>query len=351
MTKISNRILIVRLGAIGDVIRTLPALRALRLNLPETYIAWAVEDRAASILKSHPDLNDVLVVPRKKWQHNPCSLETLKEVRLFIKNLRGEKFDTVLDFHGLFKSGLITFFSKAKNRVGFSRKFCKELNFLFTNNHVSLPSRKINRVEKNLLLIKSLGFEVTNHDPIIPISDEDRKFADAFIPPHKQPSRHCIILMHPGSSLSTPYKRWNFQRFARLADTLIQKHQAKILFTAGKDEWPLIKSITDQMEKSDYILCPTKTLTQLAEIIRRCDLYIGNDTAPMHLAAFLKTPVIALFGPTDPIENSPYGKGKVIMIRKDVSCNPCRKRNCQKGFCMDAIEVKEVVASAERILL
>lgn len=350
MAKIGKRILIVRLGAIGDVIRTLPALKALRLNLPEAYIAWVVEDRAASILKNHPDLNNVLIVPRNKWQHNPLSLKTLKEVRLFIKNLRREKFDTVLDFHGLFKSGLINFISGVKNRVGFSRKFCKEGNFLFTNNHVSLPVKKMNRVERNLFLVKSLGLETTDHDPIIPISDEDRKFADTFIPAQETSSLRRLIIMHPGSSLSTPYKRWNHHRFAQLADTLIQKYQAKIFFTAGKDEWPLIKSITDHMTESRYVLCRTETLTQLAELIRRSDLYIGNDTAPMHLAAFLKTPVIALFGPTDPIENFPCGKGKIIMIRKDVSCNPCRKRECQKGLCMDAIEVKDVVESVERIL-
>ncbi|MCD6353882.1 MAG: glycosyltransferase family 9 protein, partial [Proteobacteria bacterium] len=232
----------------------------------------------------------------------------------------------------------------------FSRKFCKEGNFLFTNNHVSLPVKKMNRVEKNLFLIKSLELEVANHDPIIPISDKDREFADTFIPAQETSSLRRLIIMHPGSSLSTPYKRWNHHRFSQLADTLIQKYQAKIFFTAGKDEWPLIKSITDQMTESDYVLCRTETLTQLAEIIRRCDLYIGNDTAPMHLAAFLGTPVIAIFGPTDPVENAPYGKGEVIMIRKDVSCNPCRKRECQKGLCMDAIEVKDVVESVERIL-
>lgn len=347
----NSRILIVRLGAIGDVIRTLPALRALRANLPEAYIAWVVEDRAAPILKDHPDLNKVFVVPRKEWGKNPLSFKTLREIGGVIQNLRRETFDLVLDFHGLFKSGLITFLSGVKERVGFSRKFSKEGNFLFTNRHVSLPERKINRVERNLSLIKYLGLEIKENLPIIPISDQDREFVANTIFPESTSFNRPWIIIHPGSSPSTPYKRWGYRRFAQLADNLIQKFGGKILFTAGKDERELVKSIIAEMTEFQYILCQTKTLTQLAETIRRCDLYIGNDTAPMHLAAFVGTPVIALFGPTDPIENAPYVKGESIVIRKDVFCNPCRNRECQNLLCMDAINVEDVLGAVDQILL
>ena len=146
------RILIVRLGAIGDVIRTLPALRALRHNLPDASIAWVVEDRAASLLINHPDLNKVFVLPRKEWQKNPLSVKTIKEIIRLTKKLRKENFDLVLDFHGLFKSGLITFLTGVEHRVGYARKFSKEGNYLFTNDRVALPDYKINRVEKNLII-------------------------------------------------------------------------------------------------------------------------------------------------------------------------------------------------------
>ena len=349
--KLANKkILIVRLGAIGDVIRTLPALRALRVNLPEAYIAWVVEDRAASILKEHPDLDMVFEIPRKKWGHKFWKLNIMVEVGKFIRNLRRENFDVVLDFHGLFKSGLITFLSGARCRVGFSRKFCREGNFLFTNQHVSLPDKKINRVEKNLFLLKALGLEVEEHYPIIPISVQDREVVDKIT--LYEPSFFCgpRIVIHPGSSPKTPYKRWDYRRFAELADILIRRYGGKIFFTAGKDEWGLVNRIAQEMKESQYVSCQTETLTQLAEIIRRCDLYIGNDTAPMHLAAFVGTPIIALFGPTDPIENAPYGGGKAIVIQKDVSCNPCRNRKCRNLLCMDAITGEEVLEAVERIL-
>jgi len=347
----NQKILMVRLGAIGDVIRTLPALRALRHNLPEAYIAWVVEDRAASLLINHPDLNKVFVVPRRKWQQNFLSFQTPKEFVRFIQNLRKENFDLVLDFHGLFKSGLISFLTGVEHRVGYARKFSKEGNYLFTNDRVALPDYKINRVERNLLLVKHLGLKIDEHNPLIPISEKDREIVDSTILAGLTSFSGPKIIMHPGSSPSTPYKRWDVRRFARLADSIIQKYGGKIFFTAGNDERELVNDITAQMNETHYVLCQPETLTQLAETIRRCDLFIGNDTAPMHLAAFVGTPVIALFGPTDPIENAPFGKGEAIVIRKDVACNPCRNRECQNLLCMDAISIKDVLEDVDRVLL
>jgi len=345
------RILLVRLGAIGDVIRTLPALRALRHNLPDASIAWVVEDRAASLLINHPDLNKVFVLPRQEWQKKPLSVKTLKEIIRFIKKLRKENFDLVLDFHGLFKSGLITFLTGVKNRVGYSRKFSKEGNFLFTNHHVSLPEHKINRVERNLLLVKHLGLSIDEYNPLIPISEKDREFVASTIFSGLTSFSGPKIIMHPGSSPNTPYKRWDVRRFAQVADNIIQKYGGKIFFTAGNAERELVNDITAQMTETHCVLCQPETLTQLAEAIRRCDLFIGNDTAPMHLAAFVGTPVIALFGPTDPTENAPFGKGEAVIIRKDVSCNPCRIRECKNLLCMDAIAVEDVLEAVDCILL
>lgn len=345
-----KRILIIRLGAIGDVIRTLPALRALRANLPRAYLAWAVEDRAASLLKNHPDLNALFIAPRQKWQQRPLSASTLHEAIEFIRRIRREQFDCVLDFHGLFKSGLIAWLSGVKRRIGYSRGFCREANYLFTNEHVSLPQYKINRVEKNLLLIKALGLPITNHIPIIPVSAQDQTSVDALVGPANHTPSQLKVIIHPGSSPQTPYKRWDHRRYARIADIIIHEYRGKVFFAPGKDEQELVKQITGHMIESDYVVYQTATLTDLAEVIRRCDLYIGNDTAPMHLAAFVGTPVIALFGPTDPVENAPYEASRSIVIRKEVSCNPCRNRTCDNLTCMDAIHVEDVAKAVDRIL-
>ena len=346
----NERILIVRLGAIGDVIRTLPALRALRVNLPKAFIAWVVEDRAASLLLNHPDLDEVFVLPRKDWQRSPLSLGTLKQVRAFFLKLRARRFGYVLDFQGLFKSGLVSYFSGGQIRIGYGRPFSKEGNRFFSTRHVFLPTENINRVEKNLLLVKSLGLTIEDHAPIIPISAQDEAVADSIVGTGLQEQPRLRVVIHPGSSPQTPYKRWDYRRYAQLADNIIRQFEAKVFFTAGKDELQLLRKIIDLMGESEWVVCDTKTLTELAAVIRKCDVYVGNDTAPMHLAAFVGTPVIALFGPTDPTENSPFGKGPSIVIRKDVLCNPCRNRSCDNLVCMDAINVDEVIKALEHII-
>ena len=350
MNLTDKKILIVRLGAIGDVIRTLPALRSLRANLPKAHLAWVVEDRAASLLINHPDLDNVFVIPRKEWQQKPLSIATVKSVKAFFQNLRKNRFDYVLDFHSLFKSGVVTYFSGGKIRIGYSRPFCKEGSSLFTNQHVSLPPHKINRVERNLLLVKSLGLDIDEHDPIIPLCAEDEALAENIVRSQCKDDSQLKVIIHPGSSPQTPYKRWDYRRYAQLADVLVQRFKAKIFFTAGKDEQSLVQDILKIMVSTDHVVCKTATLTQLAAVLGKCDLYIGSDTAPMHLAAFMGTSVVALFGPTDTTENAPLGKGRSIIVKKDVPCNPCRNRTCGNLLCMDAVTVDDVVAAVEKIL-
>jgi ADP-heptose:LPS heptosyltransferase len=222
---------------------------------------------------------------------------------------------------------------------------------LFINDKVFLPRHKINRVERNLLLVKHLGINIDEHTPIIPISEKDREVVSSKFFAQLSSFAGPKIIMHPGSSPGTPYKRWDPGRFAQVADNIIRKYGGKIFFTAGNNEQTLVNKITSKMNETNHVLCKTETITQLAESIRQCDLFIGNDTAPMHLAAFVGTPVIALFGPTDPIENAPFGKEEAIVLRKNVSCNPCRNRKCTNLVCMDAISAKEVTEAIDRILL
>nr|MBP7322720.1 glycosyltransferase family 9 protein [Deltaproteobacteria bacterium] len=350
MDLVYKKILIIRLGAVGDVIRTLPALQALRSNLPHAYLAWAVEDRAASLLLNHPDLDEVFVIPRQKWQREPLSLSTYRSASDLLRKIRRARFDYALDFHGLLKSGLITLLSGSAHRYGFSRAFCKEGNHLFTNYHQMLPEYKINRVERNLFLVKALGLNIDDHTPTIPISSEDQMVANAIMSTSGRDGSRLKILIHPGSSPQTPYKRWHWRRYAHLADGIIQRYGATVFFTGAQDEFDTVRQITGQMTESQYVICHTSTLTQLSALIKRCSLYIGNDTAPMHLAAFVGIPVIALFGPTDPTENAPYARNRSVVIRKDVSCNPCRNRRCNDLRCMDAISVDDVLEAVEGIL-
>ena len=349
-----KKILIVRLGAIGDVIRTLPALNSLRRKFPENYIAWIVEEKSQSILAGHPQIDELIILKRDKWQKQILDINTffatIKEVLFFLRDLRKKRFDLVFDFHGIIKSGIIGLLSGARERVGFRGKFTREFNFLFNNHRISLPEGRLNRVERNLRLLSYLGVDEDARDAIFPLFPEDRAAIDTFFQRYVNLRGKPLVAIHPGSSTKTGFKRWDSFKYARLADKLIECYRATLILTWSGEEIEIVKDIKSMMKNDPIIACATSTLRELAELIKRCDLYIGGDTAPMHIATFNNIPVLAIFGPTDPVENAPYGKNRHIIIRRDLPCSPCRNRKCPTRECTEVISCDEVFQAAEELL-
>jgi lipopolysaccharide heptosyltransferase I len=349
-----QKILIIRLSAIGDVLRTLPALRLLRKNFPHAHIAWAVEETAQDLLHKHPDLNEVIIVPKHRWlkqlKSGKGATLVLKEVYHFCRQIRSKNFDLTIDFHGLLKSGLISFFSGPPVRFGFSKPFTKECNFLFNNHRCSLETDKISRIERNLTLLQKMGINTKGETPIIHIPEYDQAVIQKFFKQKGIDKKRLLIAIHPGTSSKTLYKRWEPYRYAVVADRVMEDFGAQVIFTWFGDELALVKEIISKMKYHPIIACETKNLCQLAEIFKNCDLYFGGDTGPMHLAALLRTPVVAIFGPTDYVVNAPYKKTKHIIIRKEIDCSPCRVKDCRKRDCMKAIQVDDVLQAIHIII-
>lgn len=347
-----KKILILRLSAVGDVIRTLPAVKAIKTHFPSASITWMVEEPSEALIESQPEIDEVILFPRQRWSEGMRSLRglwrTIKEVRILIRTLREKRFDMALDFHGILKSGLLCFLSGSPQRIGFERRSSKEGNFLFSNIRVKLPKKRISRFERNFSLLKGMELEGLPKDYPLFIPEEDREYVKSFfdqlLPPLKRPS----IAIHPGTSPKTLYKRWLPERYAMLADRLIQELNATVLFTWGPGELDWVKNIQERMKESSLLGPQTLSLTQLGEVYRHCDLYIGGDTGPMHIASLMGTTVVVIYGPTDPIENEPFGSHKKVV--KNVGCNPCRDRSCEKLKCMKEITVDDVLQSAKEIL-
>ncbi len=345
-----RKILIIRLSAIGDVVRTLPALRALRRKFPEAYIAWVAEDSSADLLSGHPDLDRVFVFKRSEWKKHRRGLSGLlaavRQIASVVREIRRAGFDLVLDFHGILKSGLVSLFSGVPFRAGLSGSYVKEGNHLFNNYHVDVGSASISRIERNLRFIRFLGIdEQDRYDPVIPVTDADRIDTDRFLKEHGLAGEEPLIVIHPGTSRKTLYKRWDPASYAVLADRLIEELRAKVVWTWGPGEHETVQSIVGCMRHAS-IVAGRMTLTRLAELFRRAALFVGSDSGPMHLACFVQTPAVVLYGPTDPVVNAPYPYSRFIMLRKDVSCNPCRKRDCSRVDCMAAITPEEVYEAA-----
>lgn len=347
-----KKILILRLSAVGDVIRTLPAVKALKAHCPSAFLTWVVEEPSKGLIESQPEIDEVILFPRQRWSKGMRSLRglwrTIKEVRILIRTLREKRFDMALDFHGILKSGLLCFLSGSPQRIGFERGSSKEGNFLFSNIRVKLPKKRISRFERNFSLLKGMGLEVLPEDYPLFIPEEDRKYVKSFFDQLLPPLRRPSIAIHPGTSPKTLYKRWLPERYAMLADRLIQELNATVLFTWGPGELDWVKRIQKKMKESSVLGPHTLTLTQLGEVYGHCDLYIGGDTGPMHIASLMGIPVVAIYGPTDPVLNEPFGLHKKVI--KDVGCNPCRDRSCRRLKCLEEITVDEVFKATKEVL-
>jgi lipopolysaccharide heptosyltransferase I len=341
-----------RLSAVGDVIRTLPAVQALKEQAPSSSITWIVEEPSQAFLESQPEVDSVILFPRKKWTRGIKSLrtvwKTLGEMRRFIVGLRKPKFDVVLDFHGILKSGLLSFLSGSPKRIGYDRRSTKEGNSLFSNVKVKLSKEKISRFERNFALLRGMGLEVMDFKYRLHIPSGDREYVASFLKSFATPLRRPLIAIHPGTSLKAVFKRWPPDQYARLADRLVRELGATVIFTWGDGELEWVEGIRREM-KEPSLLCPkTDSLTQLGEVYRQCDLYIGGDTGPMHIASLMGIPVVVIYGPTDPIENEPLGNH--IKIRKAVGCNPCHHYSCKELLCIKAISADEVFKATKEIL-
>ena len=348
----SHNFLILRLSAVGDVIRTLPAVKALKENFPSSHITWIIEESSMNFLESQPGIDEVILFPRRRWARGIKSVKgiqkTLKEMGNFVANLRGKKFDVVLDFHGILKSGLLSYLSGAPKRIGFDRQSSKEGNFLFSNVKVSLPGQRLSRFERNFTLLKGLGLEAKGFYHTLHIPREDQNYIESYFKKIPFTLKKPLIAIHPGTSPKTAYKRWMPEQYSLLADRLIRELGASVIFTWGPGELDWVEGIRKGMEEASLLAPRTETLTQLGEIFRRCNLYVGGDTGPMHIASFVDVPVVAIYGPTDPVVNEPLGRH--VKIRKDVGCNPCRNRECKELHCLEAVTVDDVFSGAEEIL-
>jgi len=308
-----DRVLIVRLGAVGDVLRSLPALRQIRAAFPAAHLAWIVEDLSAPLLEGHPDLDLLLTVPRAELRNastRPGALAGL--VRRLRDRMREARFDVAIDLQSSFKSGVLTGLSGAARRVGYAPGFCRELSFVFTNEWAPLPSPWMNRVEKHLEMASALGAPRLDPAPSpLPERVEDAREAESVLQ-GVLPRSGPVVVMSPGVSRRQSFKAWPAGYFARLVTLVRRTLELRPLIVWGPGEEGLAGSIV-RASGGDALMAPRTSLRALAALLRRSNAFIGADTGTMHLAWIVGCPVVALFGPTDPRLNAPLGDRQVVL--------------------------------------
>lgn len=312
-------VLLVRLGAVGDVIRTLPLLHAVRLRHPRTRIGWLVEEPSAPLLRELPALDTVHVLPRRalarrlrrpwSWRRGFGELVGLR------RELREARYELVLDVHGTLKAALAARLAGGNRLEGFARGGSKEgAASLYDTCHPA-PG-PVSRIERALWLGRCAG--LLTGDP--PHVDHGLRFPAPRLRAARTalgPLRRPAVVLFPFASMTRKgrRKRWPLERHLALGCRLAERGRHVVLAWGSPAERDEARGALSRCGGGPApVLAPPTDLVELSDLLRRCDLLVTGDTGPMHVAAAVGTPVLALFGPSDPVINRPWGEGHQVLV-------------------------------------
>lgn len=334
-----KRILAIKLVAIGDLVLLLPSLKALRERFPEGYIALLTNPRVKEVVEGLPFVDEIIyydVFNTHRGLKGFFYIQTL---------LERKDFDLVVEFDQRYRlTSLLTFLSGAPLHAGFSisgqgRKGLMDIRVPY--------DEEKHEVESFLDIVRALGAQVQKPELVpIPHSLADEKKVESFISSHGLAGERIVILHTVTSPLATE-RRWEKEKFAHLADYLLEKG-IKVVFTGSPADLSYIKEIVALMKRKPVIAAGELSLKEFSVLAAKSSLVVSVDTGALHIAAASGAPVIGLYGPSDPHKWSPYGE-KHDYIYKNLSCSPCniplygKTPNCDEPRCMKEISVEEVI--------
>jgi heptosyltransferase-2 len=338
-----NRLIVLRLDRIGDVVLSTPVLPALRQRFPHAFIAMLVRPPCRQLLEGHPALDEVLCYD-KEGAHR-----TWRGTVRFARGLRRYAFDTALVLHPSNRSHWIPWLARIPVRIGYDRKS----PWLLTHR---LPHRKQEGAQHEaaytLELLRLFGIAPADPRPAIPVSAAaDARvaavLAEAAVGPEER-----LVAVHPSASCVS--KRWMPERFAQVADRLIAERGARICIVAGSADLDSARAMAQAMRQPAVNLAGRLSIGELAALLRRCRLLLSNDSGPVHIAAAVGTPVVDIFGRNQaglsPLRWGPLGSGHII-LHKEVGCVTCLAHRCDIGFlCLTSLSVEEVCRAAVAVL-
>jgi len=337
------RILIVRTDRIGDVLLSSPVIKAFRDNYPEAYIAMMVSPFALGIVEGNPYLDEVIIYD-KRGRHQSW-LGSIK----FALNLKKKRFNLAIILHPTNRAHLVTFLAGIRRRIGYDRKF----GFLLTDKvkHTKQFGEK-HELEYNLDLVRYLGIEPKDKTLYMSIKPESDEWAKKLFRQESIGKADKLLAIHPGASCRS--KIWPKERFSEVADKLIEKYGFKVLIIAGAKDAALAQLVLNKMRHKAVNLAGVTSVSQLASLLKRCQLFISNDSGPVHIATAVGTPVISIFGRKQkglsPKRWRPVGVRDQI-LHKEVGCIECLAHNCAKDFaCLKAITVQDILNVVDSVL-
>lgn len=316
------RVLVVRLGALGDIVHAVPAVAALAASASRPAIDWAVERR-------HREVLELFELPVRPVEVDLRRLAGLRE-------LRRQRYDAAVDLQGLLKSAIVAWLSGARRVIGFSRRALREPAAARLYTETVDPGEHGHVIRKNLALVRALGADETAIR--VPVKSGGEV-------PHR--SGHPFVLLNPGAGW--PNKRWPPERFGTLAARIERAHGYPSLVLWGPGERGLAEAVAAASAGAAEPAPPT-TLPDLMRLLRGAAVLVSGDTGPLHLAAAAGTPIVGVYGPTDPARNGSWRDDDIALSRFE-ACRCHHKRRCTApAWCLEAITVDEVAAAVEQRL-
>ncbi len=321
------KILILKPSSLGDVIHALPVLRLLRLHFRDAEIFWWIDSALAPLIEGDPDLTGIIRFERKRWakpQHWPEMLRS-------IGRMRGQKFDLVIDLQSLLRSAVFAWLARGKFLAGLDDPREGANGFY----DLAVPRKDFHTHAVDWYLSVLTALKIPVHKNFIWLPERKEIADDVKRKWFSEPS--TLILLQPGARWAN--KRWPAEHFSALVRALENNFPAaRFAVLGGKDDAPLGETISAAAPEKVLNLCGKTSLPEMIEVVRRGDLLITNDTGPMHVAAALGKPLLALFGPTAPERTGPYGQLPNV-LRHPLPCAPCMSSDCHFARPMECLRV------------
>lgn len=338
-------ILIVRLSAIGDIVFASPLIHALRQRYPKAHISWLVQPESKALLEQHPELDEVVVWPRADWEKlwkARSWLALWREVAAFKDLLRSHQYDLALDVQGLLKSGILTWLSGARRRIGLGSR--EGSQYLMTD-RVEKGGEPRRIGSEYLYLAQQLGLAVDEFEMQVGLCSEDHVYAEEVIESHQLKPGFVIICPFT----TRPQKHWFNSAWGELIAAAEREWQLPVVMLGGPGDQQAAAEIKATASASLTNLVGATSLTQAAALIAKASLLVGVDTGLTHIGIAMNRPTLCLFGSTRPYLDTTHENAQVIYHPR--SCSPCkRKPTCKGAFdCMQDIKVAEIIEQASRL--
>jgi lipopolysaccharide heptosyltransferase II len=331
----AKRILIILHGSIGDVTRALPLVSMIRNGFPQAYLAWAVEPASFPLVNGYPGLDEVIVFDRRRWW---------RDLGPFLGKIRSRRFDLVLDLQRHFKSGVISRWSGARDRIGFHRRDAKEFNWMFNNRAIPATGDGVSKLDHYLEFARYLDLSPAPLEWRFELTAQELSRIDAQLAMIRGP----FAVLFVGSRWES--KLWFPAQMAECARAIHEVRGLEVVLLGSKEDQELAEEALGLARVPLVNLVGSTSLREALGIIGRARVALGPDTGLMHIAAAVGTPVVSLWGATSPIRTGPY-HFEHLAVQGRAPCAPCYRRHCAiNRICMQSIRTEEVMEKIDRAL-